>query len=891
MQHSKKHALYLLAVLLFSAGWAAPLRAVDPIGQYTLRFSGKNKANDSAVSLKQVTLSNLTQGCDTTFTSGTFLLKVLPQSTGLADVELAQSVQVHLVSENPFTTAAEVEVTLPSYELLHLTLFSVDGKIQQRYAGRFESGTHRFIVEPAHAGLSFLSISNGKIQQVLKLVKTGDGNNTAQISYAWWGQAEQPGNLSLTGQTNMLRAATAQPFVYCEGDQLQMIGYADGYANSSLYDVPVKDGDYTFLFDMPYYRLRGHQIIPSKPSFVDVLFSIEDLDYNGVDNLSNEDFIIKENGASVGGTSESFAYIRKMNTVPYKIQTVLVLDNSRSLSVEDLNKMKAAAIKLINSKEDNQEIAVYSFSEEVTLVQDFTGDRELLVQAVESIPRGGNSTNLYGAYVAGVQRFTNIFTTERINQGFMVVFTDGDDTQASYTLSQAIGARGGKRVYMVGLGKEIEPATLEELANPGIFSVSNTDELEQVFLNIQQDMVRYANSFYWLNYMSPKRNTASVSLQVEVKNNSNTAGDFYYQGNFNASGFEAATGGVYIDPYIKGNGKEGYAPTYTLTNESVKRDTLSAVTYWAENMPSYVWTSSDESIAQIKAIPRSFNKAELIYPTGNNPGGTVTITVKDEANVDDFGKNYERSMQARALTAPTVTTGEVTDITGNSAKCTVTVTNDGGATVTEQGICWSTTNNPTTADSRRTGSGNLTITGLQPETTYYVRAYAINKMDTAYGEVFSFKTIFGVGSLYQGGIVFYVDATGEHGLIAAPEDQSTGIRWDNGSSVATEATGTAIGTGQSNTAKIIQAQGEGNYAAKLCDDLVLNGYDDWFLPSKDELNELYKNKTMIGGFTDRYWSSSEGNSNTAWCQNFYTGARDYSDDKGYPYGVRAVRAF
>ena len=115
-----------------------------------------------------------------------------------------------------------------------------------------------------------------------------------------------------------------------------------------------------------------------------------------------------------------------------------------------------------------------------------------------------------------------------------------------------------------------------------------------------------------------------------------------------------------------------------------------------------------------------------------------------------------------------------------------------------------------------------------------------------------------IGQEYQGGKIAYLDATGKHGLIAAPADQSAGIQWYNGSDIATGATGTAIGTGKNNTTKIVQAQRAGNYAAKLCDDLVLNGYNDWYLPSQDELKELYKNKDLIGGFTTGwYWSSTE----------------------------------
>ena len=157
-----------------------------------------------------------------------------------------------------------------------------------------------------------------------------------------------------------------------------------------------------------------------------------------------------------------------------------------------------------------------------------------------------------------------------------------------------------------------------------------------------------------------------------------------------------------------------------------------------------------------------------------------------------------------------------------------------------------------------------------------------------------------VGDSYGGGFVAYIlqsgdpgyDADVQHGLIAATADQSTGIQWYNGSYVVTGATGTAIGTGQANTTAIVEKQGAGSYAAKLCHDLTVGGgYNDWFLPSKYELNKLYINRVAIGGFPDDYyWSSSEGSAYTAWAQGFGSGSQS-NDGKDGTSRVRAVRAF
>lgn len=102
---------------------------------------------------------------------------------------------------------------------------------------------------------------------------------------------------------------------------------------------------------------------------------------------------------------------------------------------------------------------------------------------------------------------------------------------------------------------------------------------------------------------------------------------------------------------------------------------------------------------------------------------------------------------APSATAPIVTTADVTDITETTATAGGNITDDGGATVTERGVCWSTNVNPTTADDHSTASllgtssFTVSITGLTANTTYHVRAYATNSEGTAYGEDKSFTTL------------------------------------------------------------------------------------------------------------------------------------------------------
>ena len=120
------------------------------------------------------------------------------------------------------------------------------------------------------------------------------------------------------------------------------------------------------------------------------------------------------------------------------------------------------------------------------------------------------------------------------------------------------------------------------------------------------------------------------------------------------------------------------------------------------------------------------------------------------------------------ISAPTVTTGQVTEITQTTATGSGDVTNDGGASVTTRGVCWSTSHNPTTNDSHvsggsGTGSFTVNITGLTANTTYYVRAYAVNSVGTSYGSEVSFTTLAPGSTIPAGAIdgLFTINASGD----------------------------------------------------------------------------------------------------------------------------------
>jgi len=155
-----------------------------------------------------------------------------------------------------------------------------------------------------------------------------------------------------------------------------------------------------------------------------------------------------------------------------------------------------------------------------------------------------------------------------------------------------------------------------------------------------------------------------------------------------------------------------------------------------------------------------------------------------------------------------------------------------------------------------------------------------------------------IGDLYQGGIIFYLDGYGA-GLICDIQDLAD-AEWGCYGTLISGADDTAIGTGAQNTIDIEAGCTTSGIAADTCANLTLNGYSDWFLPSKDELNEMYVQRVAInatansnggGGFSNtNYWSSTEFDNYDAWFQNFLNGYQNYYN-KNFNYNVRAVRAF
>ena len=299
-----------------------------------------------------------------------------------------------------------------------------------------------------------------------------------------------------------------------------------------------------------------------------------------------------------------------------------------------------------------------------------------------------------------------------------------------------------------------------------------------------------------------------------------------------------------------------------------------------------------------------------IYSTGV-PGGNlkmthVTVLASDGLNnYSIFNTSSSPDMDNVTATASggagTVNTG-VRNISSSPDMTNMTVTASGGST--NYTVRNSDGSSPTIRNSTLVGPtsifsfssttkvansmlyGSVSGTGIK-----CIGAYNINFAARDENCVL-IPVVYAIGDTGPtGGIVFYVTNGGLNGLEAAPADSADSAWGCHGTPIP--GTSTAIGTGAANTAAIVAGCVSAEVtAAEVANDYSLNGFTGWFLPSKDELTQLYLQRAVVGGFASyKYWSSSENNSSDAWTKSFDDGSPGGEPKLRFDIKVRAVRAF
>ena len=711
-------------------------------GDIVLSFSGKNIETNATVLLESVFIDNLTVGCDTTiYGESPFLYLSWPSLIGDNIIGNNEPFSLKPNYPNPFSDITHFEIDIKGKQSLKIVLVDINGSIISEINKELNHGLHTFKIDVNNGKMYLLSVSNGELTKTIKLIKNGNNIKTHEgIEYIGFENAH--------GYKTIEKISS---FAFSPGDQLLMKATAVGYYDNTLFDNPNENTNYLF-------ELQQEAII-SMPSVLTL-------------NVNE----ITQNSATSGGN---------------------VTDDGGA---------------------DVTERGVcWSTLQNPTLANDFTVD--------------GSGTGTYTSYLTGLSLnttyYVRAYATNSVgtSYGNDLLFTSGQTnttpvvtTQAITNISQNSATSGGNVTYDGGANVTERGVCWSTSQNPTLsdnFTVngSGTGAFTSYLTGLSGNTTYYVRAYATnsvgtsygieLSFITDQTSTIpSVTTIVitEVTQNSATSG-----------GNVTDEGGAYVtskgvcwsisqnptlanDYTVDGSGIGLYTSYLTdlssNTNYYIRAYATNSVgtSYGNEllfitgqtNTIPVVTTNPVTDITQISATSggnvtddggADVTERGVCWSTSQNPTLSDNFTVDGSgtgmfvsyltglsANTTYYIRAYATNSEGTSYgnellftsgqtnTTPVVTTQPITNISQNSATSGGNVTNDGGADVTERGVCWSTSQNPTlsddfTVDGSGTGTFTSYLTGLSANTTYYVRAYATNSVGTSYGNEISFTTL------------------------------------------------------------------------------------------------------------------------------------------------------
>lgn len=278
-----------------------------------------------------------------------------------------------------------------------------------------------------------------------------------------------------------------------------------------------------------------HELAVPKSKY-SVYFKVDE-ESGPVTDLVVDDVVVKDNGQVI-----EFESANELTPDPqsFGFHIALLVDLSESVTESEvLPQVKEAMSAFVNtilpdsaSEVGETFVSIYYFDGDPDLVvlQDFTKNADELLSTIDNISADltrDNSTNLNGAFISGASIIQNRVdrSPKLVDVGTMVVFTDGDDLAGLSTFQEASDAVQGLNddenqidVYTIGLGQSVDSNVLQQLGYSGYYSASNFNSLTPTFEDIAAELNAEVNSYYKLEYCSPRR-AGQTEIIIEVSKN------------------------------------------------------------------------------------------------------------------------------------------------------------------------------------------------------------------------------------------------------------------------------------------------------------------------------------------------------------------------------------
>ena len=714
-------------------------------------------ASGASTTVESVLVENLTQGTSITL-DGTDVLE-LQLPTAINTVE--ESNNGLRISPNPMTSKCNVAFNLPISAQVIVDIIDVSGKIVATEKAKLPSGTQTVEISNLKQGFYSISVSFNKNVYNGKIISNSNTDGKASISFS----TNSSPQIESTNTLKSLKSNISMQ--YHSGDNLKFTG-TSGSLTAIVLDSPTANKTITFNFTQPA--------------------TLASISTSAISNISQTTAttggtISNNGGATITASGVCWSTTQNPTIANNKSTdgtvTVSFTSSITGLTANTTYYVRAYAINSVGTAYGNE---VSFKTSQVTTIPVLTTTIASNISQT-SATSGGTISSNGGATItaSGVcwsttqnSTTTNSKTTDgTVTGSFTSSITGLTANTTYYVRAYAINSVG------TAYGNEVSFKTLDIL-QPNTVADIDGNVYNTVTIGTQTWMTANLKTTNYNDGTAiPNVTDASTwgglptGAQCDYNNtpaNTTTYGKLYNWYSVN-TGKLCPTGW-----HVPSNTEWTTLQTYLIAND-YNYDGSTTGNYIAKSMASITGWSSTTTTGAIGNTPSTNNKSSFTalpgggrYSNGafnyvGNYGLWWSSTDYSTSDANYRGLSYDYSylnggnspkvngFSVRCMSdviqtssIPTISTNAVSLITQTTVSSGGTIASNGGATITASGVCWSTTQNPTTSNTKTTdgittGPYTSSITGLTANTTYYVRAYATNSVGTAYGNEISFKTL------------------------------------------------------------------------------------------------------------------------------------------------------